>query len=44
MTLPLAAVALVMAWRFVPAQSTNWTEPVDNIGGILSLALVGRRS
>ena len=40
-TLPLAAVALFMAWRFVPAHVNESTEPVDNIGGILSLALVG---
>jgi hypothetical protein len=29
-----------MAWRFVPAHVNEPTEPVDNIGGILSLAPV----
>jgi DHA2 family multidrug resistance protein-like MFS transporter len=40
-TLPLAVVALVMAWLFVPAHVNESTEPVDNLGGILSLVLVG---
>ncbi len=40
-TLPLAAVALVMAIRFVPAHINETTEPVDNLGGILSAVLVG---
>lgn len=39
--LPLALVALFMAWRFVPAHVNETTEPVDNIGGILSVILVG---
>jgi MFS transporter, DHA2 family, multidrug resistance protein len=41
LTLPLAVVALVMAWKLVPAHVNEGTEPVDNIGGILSLVLVG---
>ena len=41
-TLPLAVVALVMAIRFVPAHVNETTEPVDNLGGILS-AVAGRR-
>ena len=42
-TLPLAVVALVHgARRCVPATSTRPTEPVDNLGGILSVVLVGR--
>ena len=41
LTLPLAVVALVVAWRFVPAHVNEGTEPVDNLGGILSLVLVG---
>jgi DHA2 family multidrug resistance protein-like MFS transporter len=41
LTLPLAAVAVVMAWRLVPAHVNESTEPVDNLGGILSLVLVG---
>jgi len=40
-TLPLAVVAVVMAWLFVPANVNESTEPVDNIGGVLSLVLVG---
>jgi EmrB/QacA subfamily drug resistance transporter len=40
-TLPLAVVAIVLAWFFVPAHVNESTEPVDNLGGILSLALVG---
>jgi MFS transporter, DHA2 family, multidrug resistance protein len=40
-TVPLAVIALVMAWRLVPAHVNESTEPVDNLGGILSLALVG---
>jgi DHA2 family multidrug resistance protein-like MFS transporter len=40
-TLPLAVVAVLMAWRLVPAHVNEGTEPVDNLGGILSLVLVG---
>jgi len=40
-TLPLAVVAFFMAWRFVPAHVNEGTEPVDNLGGILSVVLVG---
>ena len=40
-TLPLAVVALFMAWRFVPAHVNETTDPVDNLGGILSAVLVG---
>ena len=40
-TLPLAAVAFFMAWRHVPAHVHETTEPVDNLGGILSMVLVG---
>ncbi|HTP07365.1 MAG TPA: MFS transporter [Anaerolineae bacterium] len=39
--LPVAVVALIMALKFVPAHVNEATEPVDNIGGILSLVLVG---
>ncbi len=39
-TLPLAAVALFMAVTFVPAHVNEGTEPVDNLGGVLSLVLV----
>jgi DHA2 family multidrug resistance protein-like MFS transporter len=40
-TLPLAFVALFMAWRFVPAHVNETVDPVDNLGGILSAVLVG---
>jgi MFS transporter, DHA2 family, multidrug resistance protein len=40
-TLPLAVVALVMAAVFVPSHVNETTEPVDNLGGILSIVLVG---
>ena len=39
-TLPLAAVALVMAFLFVPAHVNEATDPVDNLGGVLSVVLV----
>src|SRR4051795_6751574 len=41
LTLPLALVALVLAWRLVPAHVNESTGQVDNLGGILSLVLVG---
>jgi EmrB/QacA subfamily drug resistance transporter len=40
-TLPLVAVALFMAIRYVPSHVNESTEPVDNLGGILSVLLVG---
>ena len=40
-TLPLAAIALLLAWFLVPAHVNETTEPVDNLGGILSVVLVG---
>ena len=39
-TLPLVVVAFPMAARFVPAHVNETTEPVDNVGGILSVVLV----
>ncbi|MET0627002.1 MAG: MFS transporter [Acidimicrobiia bacterium] len=39
-TLPLAFVALVLALRFVPAHVNETSDPVDNLGGILSALLV----
>ncbi len=39
--IPLAVVALFMAFKFVPAHVNEGTEPVDNIGGILSVVLIG---
>src|SRR5690242_4987946 len=40
-TLPLAIIALVMALFLVPAHVNETTEPVDNLGGVLSIVLVG---
>jgi EmrB/QacA subfamily drug resistance transporter len=40
-TLPLAVVALLLALRFVPAHVNETTDPVDNLGGILSAVLIG---
>ena len=37
--LPLAEVAIFMAWRFVPAHVNEGTERVDKLGGVHSLAL-----
>ncbi len=39
--LPLAVVALLMALRFIPAHINETDESVDNLGGILSVVLVG---
>jgi MFS transporter, DHA2 family, multidrug resistance protein len=39
-TLPLAALALFLAWRYVPAHVNETTEPVDNQGGLLSIVMV----
>jgi MFS family permease len=39
-TLPLAVLAMFMALRFVPAHVNETTNPVDNLGGILSILLV----
>jgi MFS family permease len=41
LTLPLAAVALVMALLLVPSHVNESTEPVDHAGGVLSIFLVG---
>jgi MFS transporter, DHA2 family, multidrug resistance protein len=40
LTLPLAAVAIVMAFLLVPSHVNEATEPVDNLGGVLSVVLV----
>jgi len=40
LTLPLAVVALVLAVRLVPAHVNETADPVDNLGGILSVLLV----
>src|SRR5205809_1768662 len=40
-TLPLAVVAIALAWWLVPAHVNESTGPVDNLGGVLSVVLVG---
>jgi MFS family permease len=40
-TLPLAPITIAMAWWLVPAHVNESTEQVDNLGGALSLVLVG---
>jgi DHA2 family multidrug resistance protein-like MFS transporter len=39
-TLPLAILALIMAVVLVPAHVNETTDPVDNLGGVLSVVLV----
>ena len=41
LTLPLAVIAIVMAWKLVPAHVNETSGQVDNLGGILSVVLVG---
>ncbi len=40
-TVPLAAVALVLALVLVPSHVNEATDPVDNLGGILSVLMIG---
>lgn len=37
---PPAVIAFVLVWRFVPAHVNESTDPVDNIGGILSIFMI----
>ena len=39
-TIPLALVALVLAIRLIPAHVNETTDPVDHLGGVLSVLLV----
>jgi MFS family permease len=41
LTLPLAAVAIPLAWKMIPAHVNEAEEPVDNLGGVLSLVMIG---
>jgi MFS family permease len=41
LTLPLAVVALLLAVTTVPAHVNETTEPVDQLGGMLSIVLIG---
>ena len=40
-TLPLIALGLPLALKLIPAHVNETTEPVDNLGGVLSALLVG---
>ena len=40
-TVPLAVLALAMAIAFIPSHVHETTDPVDNLGGIVSVVLVG---
>jgi MFS family permease len=40
-TLPLAVLALLLAYLTVPGHVNETSDPVDNLGGILSIILVG---
>ncbi len=40
-TLPLAALALVLAVMLVPSHVNETSDPVDNLGGILAAVMVG---
>jgi DHA2 family multidrug resistance protein-like MFS transporter len=40
-TVPLAIIALLLALKLVPAHLNESTQPVDNLGGLLSAVLVG---
>ncbi len=40
-TLPLVAIALPMALKYVPAHVNETTERVDNLGGLLSAVMIG---
>jgi predicted MFS family arabinose efflux permease len=40
-TVPLAVIALVMALKLVPSHVNESSEPVDHVGGVLSIVLVG---
>jgi hypothetical protein len=39
-TLPLAVVALLVAVAFVPSHVNETSDPVDNLGGVLSIVLI----
>jgi EmrB/QacA subfamily drug resistance transporter len=39
-TIPLAAIGLLLAWRYIPNHVNETTDPVDNLGGLLSIVFV----
>jgi len=40
-TIPFAILALYLTRRYVPAHVNEGTEPVDNLGGVLSAVMIG---
>ena len=40
-TIPIAVVALIMIYKFIPPHINETKDPVDNLGGILSLLFLG---
>jgi len=40
LSLPLAVIALFLSWRYVPSHVNEASDPVDNLGGILSVLMV----
>ncbi len=40
-TIPLAIIALIMAIKYIPSHINETKNPVDNIGGVLSLLFLG---
>lgn len=40
-TLPLALISLIMAIKYVPSHVNETKNPVDNLGGLMSLILIG---
>lgn len=40
LSLPLAVIALLLSWRYVPSHVNEASDPVDNLGGILSVLMV----
>jgi len=40
-SLPLSVIAMVMAWKLVPSHVNESSEAVDNLGGVLSIVVVG---
>jgi EmrB/QacA subfamily drug resistance transporter len=40
-TIPLAAIALLLAIKVIPSHVNETSDPVDNLGGILSIVMVG---
>ena len=37
---PPAVIAFILAWKFVPAHVNESSEPVDNLGGVLSVFMI----